>query len=452
MLTEIEFLNIIIVLQIAMNRLAFIRIAVFACTLSFFSTAVSAQSRPPHPIQVLVSPDKPDWTYAPGEEATFTIRILKHQVPIEDVEVSYTIGPEKMKPTDQGTVKLKNGEAKVEGKLTEAGFLRCEARVTVDGSTYRGLATAGYTPESIQPTQSLPDDFWDFWNNAKAEAAKIPMDAKLTLLPDRCTEKADVYQVNIQNYETGARLYGILAKPKAPGKYPAVLQVPGAGIRPYSGIVDLAEQGVITLQIGIHGIPVIYETGLYNDLRAAALKNYQFFNLDDRDQYYYKRVYLGCVRAVDYLVSLPEFDGSNLAVWGGSQGGALSIVTAALDNRIKYLVSLYPALCDLTGYLHGRAGGWPHMFNASNAPFMAKDEKIETSAYYDVVNFARSVNVPGYYTWGYNDETCPPTSYYAAYNVIQASKELNLVQETGHWTYPEQQVKIQEWLLSKLGR
>src|SRR3546814_7869099 len=128
------------------------------------------------------------------------------------------------------------------------------------------------------------------------------------------------YQVNIQNYETGARLYGILAKPKAPGKYPAVLQVPGAGIRPYSGIVDLAEQGVITLQIGIHGIPVIYETGLYNDLRAAALKNYQFFNLDDRDQYYYKRVYLGCVRAVDYLVSLPEFDGSNLAVWGGSQG------------------------------------------------------------------------------------------------------------------------------------
>src|SRR3546814_666672 len=159
-----------------MNRLAFIRIAVFACTLSFFSTAVSAQSRPPHPIQVLVSPDKPDWTYAPGEEATFTIRILKHQVPIEDAEVSYTIGPEKMKPTDQGTVKLKNGEAKVEGKLTEAGFLRCEARVTVDGSTYRGLATAGYTPESIQPTQSLPDDFWDFWNNAKAEAAKIPMD------------------------------------------------------------------------------------------------------------------------------------------------------------------------------------------------------------------------------------------------------------------------------------
>ena len=435
-----------------MNRLSFIRILAAACSLLFLSLTAFAQSRPPHPIQVLVSPDQPDWTYVPGEEATFTIRVLKHQVPMEDVNVSYTVGPEKMAPIDQGTLKLKGGSAQIKGKLSEAGFLRCEAQITVDGNIYRGLATAGYAPEIIQPTQQLPGDFWDFWNNAKAEAAKIPLDARLTLIPERCTEKADVYQVNIQNFETGARLYGILAKPKAPGKYPAVLQVPGAGIRPYAGIVDLAEKGIITLQIGIHGIPVIYETGLYNDLRAGALKNYQFFNLDDRDEYYYKRVYLGCVRAVDYLFSLAEFDGHNLAVWGGSQGGALSIVTAALDNRVKYLVSLYPALCDLTGYLHGRAGGWPHMFNTSNAPFMAKEEKIQTSAYYDVVNFARSVNVPGLYTWGYNDETCPPTSYYAAYNMIQAPKELYLIQETGHWTFPEQQAKIQEWLLSKLGK
>lgn len=427
-----------------MNRLIFIRAFVMAYGLFFVTLYAFAQSRPPHPIQVLVSPDKPDWNYAPGEEAEFTIRVLKHQVPLEEAEVVYGVGPEKMAPSGHGTLKLKGGVGIVKGKLSDPGFLRCEARISVDGVTYRGLATAAYAPESIQPTQQLPDDFWEFWNAAKAEAAKVPMDAKLTLLPERCTERVDVYQVNIQNYESGSRLYGILARPKAPGKYPAVLQVPGAGIRPYGGVIDLAEQGVITLQIGIHGIPVIYETGLYNDLRAAALKDYQFFNLDDRDRYYYKRVYLGCVRAIDYLFSLADFDGRTLAVWGGSQGGALAIVTAALDNRVNYLVSLYPALCDLTGYLHGRAGGWPHMFNDANAAFMSKEEKIKVSAYYDVVNFARSVSVPGFYTWGYNDETCPPTSYYAAYNQIKAPKELFLVQETGHWTFPEQQTKIQQ--------
>ncbi len=419
--------------------------------LSFFYFGL-AQSRPPHPIQVLVSPDKPDWNYAIGEEAKFTVRVLQHQVPIKDVEVTYSVGLEKMPPTNKGELKLQNGLGEIKGTLKQAGFLRCEVKVNVDGLEYRGLATAAYLPETIKPTQTLPDDFWDFWNKAKADAAKVPLDAKLILLPERCTEKVDVYQVNLQNFEVGARLYGILAKPKQEGKYPAVLSVPGAGIRPYAGIVDLAEKGIITLQIGIHGIPVTYETTLYDDLRAGALKDYQFFNMDDRDQYYYKRVYLGCVRAIDYLYSLPEFDGSTLAVWGGSQGGALSIVTAALDERVKSLVSLYPALCDLTGYLHGRAGGWPHMFNEWNAPFMAKEEKIKVSAYYDVVNFARFVKVPGFYTWGYNDETCPPTSYYAAYNQIKAPKELFVVQETGHWTFPEQQAKITEWLLGRLGK
>lgn len=169
-------------------------------------------------------------------------------------------------------------------------------------------------------------------------------------------------------------------------------------------------------------------------------------NLDNKDTYYYKRVYIGSVRGIDVLASLEEVDNSKLLVWGQSQGGALSIITAALNKKVKGLVAVYPALSDLTGYLHKRAGGWPHMFNENNAPTMATKAKIETSAYYDVVNFARQINVPGYYTWGYNDETCPPTSMYSAFNQIQAPKELLLVQETGHWTYPEQQQKIFNWI------
>jgi cephalosporin-C deacetylase-like acetyl esterase len=81
------------------------------------------------------------------------------------------------------------------------------------------------------------------------------------------------------------------------------------------------------------------------------------FNLDDRNRFYYKRVYLGCVRANDFIFSLPQFDGVNLAVTGGSQGGALSIITAGLDPRVKHLAAYYPALSDVTGYLKGRAGG-----------------------------------------------------------------------------------------------
>jgi cephalosporin-C deacetylase-like acetyl esterase len=316
---------------------------------------------------------------------------------------------------------------------------------------YSGYGTAGFDPEMIKPTTSEPVDFTQFWMEAKKELAGIPMDVRMTLLPERCTEKVEVYHVNFQNFPENARVYGILCVPKDEGKYPAVLRVPGAGIRPYFGDVYTAEKGAITLQIGIHGIPVIMEDHVYDDLRYGALRNYNTINLEDKNNYYYKRVYLGCVRAIDFIFSLDKFDGFSLAVAGGSQGGALSIVTAGLDDRVQWIVPYYPALCDLTGYLYGRAGGWPHMFKNSNPEDPVVMEEIETSKYYDVVNFARYVQAEGYYSWGFNDNVCPPTSMYAAYNLIDVEKHLFLAPETGHWTYPEQHEVTDAWLYEKLG-
>ena len=63
-----------------------------------------------------------------------------------------------------------------------------------------------------------------------------------------------------------------------------------------------------------------------------------------------------------------------------------------------------------------------------------------------MVNFARRVKVPGLYSWGYNDETCPPTSMYSAYNVIPGPKKLLLTLETGHNNIPEQVAEVDSWL------
>ena len=131
---------------------------------------------------------------------------------------------------------------------------------------------------------------------------------------------------------------------KQKGRYPAVLKLPGAGIRSYAGDVEHAANGWIVFEIGIHGIPVNMSGPVYTNLYMGALKGYHTFNLDNRDKYYYKRVYLGCVRAIDFIYSLPQFDGSNLITFGSSQGGGLSIVTAGLDSRVKGLVAFYPAL------------------------------------------------------------------------------------------------------------
>ncbi|WP_270087316.1 acetylxylan esterase [Sphingobacterium sp. SYP-B4668] len=395
-------------------------------------------------VEVLVAPQNADYLYKLGDEATFNITVLKNNVPVKDVEIRYDISEDMMKPSRSEVLSAKNGVITVKGgTLKKAGFLRCQVNATYEGNEYKGLATVGFEPEKIAPVAQLPDDFEQFWNQEKSKMSAIPLDVKMTLLPEKCTEKVNVYHVNVQNFESGSRVYGMLTVPKGEGKYPAILKVPGAGVRAYNGDVENASKGYIVLEIGIHGIPVNLPNEVYWNLAEGALKNYNTINLENRDQYYYKRVYLGCVRAIDFIFTLPEFDGTNLIAYGGSQGGALSIVTASLDKRVKGLVSFYPALCDMTGYLHGRAGGWPHMFNKeiNNTP-----EKIKTSLYYDVVNFARHIQVPGYYGFGYNDLVCPPTTVYAALNTISGPKEYFIAEDTGHYTYPEQRTKSMEWI------
>jgi cephalosporin-C deacetylase-like acetyl esterase len=400
-------------------------------------------------VHVNIAPSHNDWTYRIGETADFEISVIRNSVRLKDIVVQYEYGPERLDPIQQGTLVLSSGVAslRVPGMRT-AGFQTVTATVTVDGETYSNYVTIGYEPNKVEPTVKLPNDFKEFWDDEKAKARVVPLRPRMTLIPERCTDLVNVYLVEYQNEIAGSFMHGILCVPKKPGKYPAILRVPGAGIRPYNGDVYMAQQGIITLEIGIHGIPVNLPQKLYDNLLNGALSNYMSINIDNRDKYYYKRVYLGCVRAIDFLYTLDEFDQTRLAVAGGSQGGALAIVTAALDDRVKYIAAQYPALCDLTGYLHGRAGGWPHMFRNPEETNISK--KVEVIQYFDVVNFARFVNIPGFYCWGYNDQICPPTSMYAAYNVIPGEKELLLMQDSGHWMYPEQWRAIERWLVEKL--
>jgi len=397
-------------------------------------------------IKVIVSPDHNDWTYKTNEQAKFSVQILKYGNLVENVTIDYETGPEALPDVKKEGLVLKTGKTEFSGTMKVPGFYRVRVWAVVDGRRYEGLATAGFEPEKIQPTVTDPADFDAFWANAISEARKVNLDPKITLMPERCTSEANVFHISFQNEIPGSRIYGILSMPKKAGKYPAILRVPGAGVRPYAGDSRTAGMGFITLEIGIHGIPVNLDPQVYLDLGAGALNGYNAVKMNDKNTHYYKRVYLGCVKAVDFIFTLPEFNGTDVAVTGGSQGGALTIVTAGLDKRIKYMAALYPALCDHTGYLNKRAGGWPHYFKNAGP----KPGELETLAYYDVVNFGRRVTAPGFYTWGYNDLTCPPTSMYSAFNVITAPKELTIYQETGHWTFPEQVEVLNNWLLNKL--
>lgn len=388
-------------------------------------------------IQVSVVPDSETWLYPLGRDACFTITVTKDGILQDGIEVRYELSRDMMEPFKGETAVLKNGKLMVNaGSLRTPGFLRCRAFVKVGEKIYEGRATAGYEPQSLKPTTKMPADFRDFWERAKRENADIPMDARLRLLPERCTSKVDVYELSVQSFRRGSRMFGILCIPKGDKKYPALLRVPGAGVRPYEGHIAEAERGYITLDMGIHGVPVTIPASVYQELRYGPLDDYWNFNWDNLETVYYKRVYMGCLRMVDYIYSMPKFNG-DLIVYGGSQGGLLSLVTAALDDRVMGCVVFYPALADVNGYLHGRAGGWPHYFKEKDYADAVIRKKEEVIAYYDAVNFARILDKPIFISFGYNDMVCPPTTSYAVYNSILSPRTFIPAPETEHYNYPE---------------
>ncbi len=427
----------------------FVMKRIVLCLLAMVFAVAGAMAQPSvKKVQVIMVPDHSDAVYKLGEKVKLQVIALDCGVKLNNVEVKYQISKDLMPAHKEGALKLKGNEGAIEaGTMKEPGYLRVKATVQHQGKSYTSYSTVGFAPEKLQPVVQEPEDFEEFWAKNLQQVAKVPLAPKMELLPDRCTDKVDVYHVSYGNIG-GSRMYGVLTMPKAPGKYPGILRMPGAGVHAIGGNTVNAAQGAIILELGIHGIPVVLDPSVYGALGSGALGSYYVNGIESRDSYYYRRVYLGCVKGIDFLLSLPNCNGK-IGTLGGSQGGALSIVTSALDKRVAASAIYFPALSDWEAYSQGRTGGWPHYFrNEANRTKV----KLATIRYYDAANFARKLEAPVYFAYGYNDLTCGPTTSRATYNAIKAPKTLVTVENSGHWLYPEQTAAMWKWIIEELSR
>lgn len=404
----------------------------------------------------VTEPDHPDWIYRTGEKAKIKISLFKYGIPQDGITVNYEMGSELMPSDKTGSITLKNGKAEINiGTLDKPGFRDCIFSVMINGKKYSHHVKVGFSPDKIKPYTEMPDGFMDFWKNNIKEASEFPLKYTKEKAEEYCTEKIDCYLIKLQLNNRGQAVYGYLFYPKnaKPESCPVVLSPPGAGIKTIKEPLRhkyYAEEGFIRLEFEIHGLnPTMSEeqfkeiSNAFNGKENGYLTN----GLDNKDNYYMKRVYLSCLRCIDLLTSLPEWDGKNVIVQGGSQGGALAMITAGLDKRVTACVVNHPALSDMAGYMAGRAGGYPHFFRTRG---MDTKEKLETMSYYDVVNFARLIKADTFMTWGFNDNTCPPTTSYAVYNTLECSKEALITPINEHWTSEETERGHLEWIKKHL--
>jgi len=391
----------------------------------------------PTPIAV---PYRAGGIYALGEKAGWTLSLPNGATP---GRYAYTIKKNNQDQVSSGTVYLSGDKAKVEVTVDTPAMLYLQLTPIAGG---RGMGYgAAVAPTSLKPVLPRPKDFDAFWKGKLKELKAIPENPVLT--PGE-SGKPDVEYATIRmDHVNGTHVYGQIARPKKPGKHPALLLLQWAS-PPYPlqkpWVVDRAAEGWLTLNIEPHDVlpdgPPSYYAGL-----PAALKNYASINVDDRDKNYFVEMYLRDYRAVDYLASLPDWDGKTLVVMGTSMGGHQSLCVAGLHKKVTHVIVNEPSGCDLNASLHGRQAGYPNF--PSNNP-----KAMEVAQYVDAINFAPHIKATSLVAMGFVDTVAPPAGIWTAFNQIRGPKEAAPMFDSPHnnLATPEQQrpftSRSSEWL------
>ena len=361
------------------------------------------------------------------------------------------------------TAELKPGFYDVRVKIEGLGFDQLElfhdaSSGGAEKTPPTGVCTFGWKPDEmpiIDADAYRPADFDAFWTNAMDEYRAIPLDLRFEDEPrvfkgeeiDRYNMESAVLPPNFDpegaKYDEvvsckvsfagpdGGRVYAWMARPAAEGTYPALIAYPGAGTGGRPRPLDHARHGYVALDVQVHGFDVECDgTALFPWYNApddsysaeiASPKDLVWFNL-------YRRA----LRTVDAVAALPCVDANRIAVCGGSQGGRLSIVVAALDPRVKAAI---PCIANSPNMPHlywtkkcnGEKTWW------ANAPVAdplaeptdgtesygafdpAPTPQMTALAYLDPINFAPRAKCPAYFNGGLVDPVSPPYSTYATY-------------------------------------
>ena len=359
--------------------------------------------------QINVTPNKANATYNSGESMNFNI------ISNSSGQVSWEIKYDNYAPViSSGTIFLSANQTKsISYTSSEPGIIICEVTKGND----RAVAAAAFSPTDIEPFEDEPSDFDSFWNGQKSALSSVPINPILTFFQNNTY--STTYRVRLNNINN-RKVYGYLTIPNGAGPFPAVIDLPPFGSVPNLITPDdnLAGQaGVIVLSVSIHNVPP-------DQVDPNA---YEPDNITNENQNYYRWGILGAVRAIDYLFTRSEFNGSDVGVIGVSQGAGLASIVAGVDNRVKLLAFSNPVLSQNSGLHHNRAGGFPNYIQESrisNGSASHEAATVDASRYYDAMFHARRYNGPVYANLSYEDLITPAATGFATLNQFSGKKIL----------------------------
>ena len=378
-----------------------------------------------------VKMDHPDALYKTSETATFNVRLLRDGQPVAGETLSFLVLGEKFFRRSETLVSTLNAVA-ISIKMKRPGFTLCEVTYRPRDSgevEVKGTAGAGTDPLELRAFSAEPSDFDDFWVAQKQELAKAPVQEleRVPVTIDDPNVESSVLQFDIKvACSAEAPVSGYLTIPRGakPNSLPIIVSYHGAGVQEARPQIDFAAQGFLCLDINAHGIPNGKPKEYYKWLYEGSLKEYYLMGNHDRDTAYFRGIYLRVIRSLEYMKSLPEWDGKNIIVTGGSQGAAQALAAAGLDPQVTYCSAAAPWLCNFNGVLEGSIpASWPGFIQMQGTE-VATPYEAKALMYFDPALLAKRIKAECALSVGYLDRACPPASVYIAYNNIPGKKQI----------------------------
>ena len=358
--------------------------------------------------QLSVTAERPRADYAAGETATFVV------ADGEAGEVTYQVRHNlRTAVIVEGTVQHDGNRSTIDYAFPEPTFIN----VTVAQNGRQASAGATFSSADIDALGDEPADWDEFWRKQKDELAGIPLNAVVEEIPGG--DYSTSYRLTLDQID-GRQVHGYVVVPDGAGPFPASLRLPPFGSS--GGImqpdVRTAERyGAIAVGIAIHDAPADEE-----DPNA-----YEPNDIRDAEQIYYRYAVLAAVRAIDYIATRDDWDGENVLVYGDSQGGGLTMLTAGVDGRVTHLITSIAALAQHGGLRAGRPSGFPYYLEKARAVYgesatATLDSVFAATKYYDAVFAAQRFDGPSVHFVGYLDDVCPPATAYAAFNEMRGPR------------------------------
>lgn len=309
----------------------------------------------------------------------------------------------------------------------QSGFYKINFMINVsdyDDTTRRAF---GIRPHEVRSQHAKPSDFETFWNNTKAELAKVDPEFTVTEMPDSSKDNRNVYLVEMKSLG-GMTIRGWLTEPKTTNKkkkFAVMLALPGyqVNLMPLYGV----DPDIAILSLNIRG------QGNSRDVINVRKETYITLGIEDKNKYVLRGAIMDCVRAVDFIYTRPELRHDNIIAVGGSLGGFLAIATSSVDKRINFCSAANPILSDVRDLQY--EVDWPFIDikkYVNTRPGLTYEHVLNNLDYFDSKNFASTLQCRTLVGMGMLDNIAPPNTVQILYNGIPADKHLIIFRDLAH--------------------